>query len=91
MNMKLSKSVRNLRATGTFVGGAILVYFLIQYGFQGFTEVLQNVKPQLDRHVAGNQVAAKSGAEIKPGTPESAQAMALPYLINRFVVVAQQK
>ncbi|MBW9240939.1 hypothetical protein I6U33_26785 [Pseudomonas carnis] len=33
-------------------------------------------------------VAVGVQAEIKPGTPQAAQAMALPYLTNRFIVVA---
>lgn len=33
-------------------------------------------------------VAIGVHAEIKPGTPGAAQAMALPYLTNRFIVVA---
>ncbi|WP_426103036.1 hypothetical protein [Pseudomonas sp. PSPC3-3] len=33
-------------------------------------------------------VAVGVQAEIKPGTPDAAQAMALPYLTNRFIAVA---
>jgi hypothetical protein len=33
-------------------------------------------------------VAVGAQAEIKPGTPDAAQAMAVPYLSNRFIVVA---
>ncbi|MHC8403512.1 hypothetical protein ACYZTX_29835 [Pseudomonas sp. MDT1-17] len=33
-------------------------------------------------------VALGAQAEIKPGSPEAAQAMAIPYLTNRFIVIA---
>ncbi|WP_323601026.1 hypothetical protein [Pseudomonas putida] len=36
-------------------------------------------------------VAVGAQAEIKPGTPDAAQAMALPYLTNRFMVVGPAK
>ena len=34
-------------------------------------------------------VALGAQAEIQPGTPEAAQAMATPYLAGRFILVAQ--
>lgn len=33
-------------------------------------------------------IALGAQAEIKPGTPEAAEAMAVPYLTNRFMVIA---